>query len=137
MPLARGVVGAYSASHWFQLKWPARLKELPIATKELFPVVTSAAPFGKLWSSHLVEFKVDNMAVVQVIQATFCKDSHLMHLIRLLVFLWPTSISGFQPLISQGKLIQGLMLFLEITMLCFLLRCQKLLGSLSKYPLNS
>ena len=29
---------------------------------------------------------MDNMAVVQVIQATYCKDSHLMHLIRLLVF---------------------------------------------------
>ena len=62
------------------------MKELPIATKELFTVVISAALFGKLWSGHLVEFKVDNMAVVQAIQATFCKDSHLVHLIRLLVF---------------------------------------------------
>ena len=40
--------GAYSASHWFQLEWPAQLKELPIATKELFPVVISAALFEKL-----------------------------------------------------------------------------------------
>ena len=78
--------GAYSASHWFQLKWPAQVEHLSIATKELFPVVISAALFGKLWSGHLVEFKVDNLAVVQVIQATYCKDSHLMHLIRLLVF---------------------------------------------------
>ena len=77
---------AYSASHWFQLEWPTQLEDLPTATKELFPVVISAAPFGKLWSNHLVEFKVDNMAVVQVIQAKYCKDSHLMHLIRLLVF---------------------------------------------------
>ena len=77
---------AYSASHWFQLEWPTQLEDLPTATKELFPVVISAAPFEKLWSSHLVEFKVDNMAIVQVIQATYCKDSHLMHLIRLLVF---------------------------------------------------
>ena len=28
---------------------------------------------------------VDNLAVVQVLQATYSRDSHLMHLIRLLV----------------------------------------------------
>ena len=78
--------GAYSASHWFQLEWPPQVTELPIATKELFLVVIAAALFGKLWSGHLVEFKVDNLAIVQVIQATYCKDPHLMHLIRLLVF---------------------------------------------------
>ena len=48
-------------------------------------MVISAVLFGKLWSGHLVDFKVDNMAVVQVVQATYCKDCHLMHLIRLLV----------------------------------------------------
>ena len=78
--------GAYSASHWFQLEWPPQVAELPITTKELFPVVIAAAVFGKLWSGHLVKFKMDNLAVVQVIQATYCKDPHLMHLIRLLVF---------------------------------------------------
>ena len=77
---------AYSASHWFQLKWPAQVEHLSIARKELFPVVIPAALFRKLWSGHLVDFEVDNLAVVQVIQTTYCKASHLMHLIRLLVF---------------------------------------------------
>ena len=78
--------GAYSACYWFQLEWSLQAKELSIAIKELFPVVISAALFGKRWSGSLIDFRVDNMAVVQVIQATYCKDSHLMHLIRLLVF---------------------------------------------------
>ena len=30
---------------------------------------------------------VDNMAVVHVLNATYCKYLHLMHLIRILVFL--------------------------------------------------
>ena len=126
--------GAYSVSHWFQLKWPPQVEHLSIATKELFSVVISAALFGKLWSGHLVDFKVDNLAVVQVIQATYCKDSHLMHLIRLLVFLLLISISGFQPRILRGRWIHP---FPEIITRCFFFRCQKQLRSQSKHPFNS
>ena len=43
----------------------------PIAVKELFPVVIAAAIYGNQWSGKLVQFKVDNIAVVQVIQATY------------------------------------------------------------------
>ena len=55
------------------------------------------------------------MAVVQVIQATCFKDSHLMHLIRLLVFLQPTLLFVVRFLISLSRVIKGQMLFLEIT----------------------
>ena len=58
---------------------------MSIASKELFPVVVSAAIFGRYWSGRLVNFRVDNLAVVQVIQATYSRETHLMHLIRLLV----------------------------------------------------
>ena len=78
--------GAYSGNSWFQLEWPPQAKDFSIAIKELFPVVISAALFGKAWSGLLVEFRVDNIAVVQVLQSTYCKEPHLMHLIRLLVF---------------------------------------------------
>ena len=40
----------------------------------------------KEWSGKIVELRVDNMAVVHVVNATFCSDNHLMYLIRLLVF---------------------------------------------------
>ena len=74
--------GAYGVS----LKWCSRLQPLPIATKELIPVILAAAMWGKHWTGKIVLFKVDNTAVVEAINATFCKDLHLMHLIRLLVF---------------------------------------------------
>ena len=35
------------------------------------------------------EFRVDNMAVVQVVNFLFCSDSNLMHLVRLLIFFAP------------------------------------------------
>ena len=49
--------------------------------------MVAAAIFGHQWRNQLVEFKVDNMAVVHVLNNTYSKDLHLMHLIRVLVFL--------------------------------------------------
>jgi len=71
---------------WFSLKWCQRL-QLSIAIKELIPVVFAAAIWGKFWSGKIVLFNLDNLAVVEAINFTFCKDLHLMHLVRLLVFL--------------------------------------------------
>lgn len=79
-------VHSYSGNSWFQLEWPLKAKDFTIAIKELFPVVISAALFGKAWYGQLVEFKVDNIAVVHALQSTYCKEPHLMHLIWLLVF---------------------------------------------------
>ena len=61
---------------------------LPIATctKEMIPIIISAAIYGNQWTGKIVHFRTDNMAVVHVVNFLFCKDSHLMHLIRLLVF---------------------------------------------------
>ena len=78
--------GAYSQSKWFQMRWTARLAPLSIAVKELIPLVISAATLGRKWGGQIVEFLVDNSAVVDVLNATFSSDCHLMHLIRLLVF---------------------------------------------------
>lgn len=43
----------------------------------------AAAIWGSHWSGKIVLFRVDNIAVVEAINA---RDAHLMHLIRLLVF---------------------------------------------------
>ena len=77
--------GGYTTTDWFQYKWLAHHQDLSIASKELIPVVISAAIFGRCWSGKLVNFMVDNLAVVQALQATYSRDIHLMHLIRLLV----------------------------------------------------
>ena len=76
----------YAEHHWFQLEWPPRLSSLSIAVKEMLPVIIAAACFGREWSGKVIEFVVDNEAAVEVLKATYSRDLHLMHLIRLLVF---------------------------------------------------
>ena len=49
-------------------------------------MVLVAAVFGSYWSSKVVQFVVDNEAVVSILNSTSCKDTHLMHLVRLTVF---------------------------------------------------
>ena len=49
-------------------------------------MVLAAAIFGLQWSGKVVQLKIDNAAVVQVIEATYAQNTHLMHLLRLLVF---------------------------------------------------
>ena len=79
--------GAYWDFQWFHLKWPDHLQSLPIAIKELTPVVIAAAIFGCQWRGQLIQFSIDNMAVVHILNSTYSKDDHIMHLIRILVFL--------------------------------------------------
>ena len=47
----------------------------------------AAVLFGKQWQGYLVQFTVDKVTVVHVLTATYSKDPHLMHLIRILVFI--------------------------------------------------
>ena len=47
----------------------------------------AAAIFGLQWQGHLIPFSVDKMSVVHVVNSTYSKDPHLMHMIRVLVFL--------------------------------------------------
>ena len=79
--------GAFWGCQWFHLRWPDHLQSWSITIKELTPVVIGAALFGPQWRGHLVQFSVDNMAVVHVLNSTYSKDDHIMHLIRILVFL--------------------------------------------------
>ena len=95
--------GAFWKSKWFHFPWPSSLHDLPIAIKELVPVVVAAALFGHEWRGLLVEFKVDNMTVVHVLNNTYSKDQHLMHLIRTLVFLASRFEFWFSASHIEGK----------------------------------
>ena len=69
-------------------------------------IVTAAALFGHHRGGELVEFVVDNAAVVAVLNATYSKDLHLMHLVRVLVFF--ASISGHNmDLQKLDQVVQG------------------------------
>ena len=79
--------GAYWTSSWFQIKWTPRLQPCSIQVKELIPVVVAAALYGKEWKGKVVEFVIDNMAVVEIVRSGYSREAHLMHLIRLLVLI--------------------------------------------------
>ena len=64
--------GAYITLKWFSLKWCSRLQPLPI---ELIPVVLADATWDNHWSGKTVLFRVDNMTVVEAINASICKDA--------------------------------------------------------------
>ena len=89
-------------SHWLQLQWPSHLQDLSITVKELIPVVLAAAIFGPQWSGKVVQFKIDNAAVVQVIEATYAQMPISCTCLIYLCFMLPFIISGSQHLISLG-----------------------------------
>ena len=105
---------------WLQLKWTPKLQHLSIAIKELIPVVLAAATFGNQWSGKVVQFVVDNSAVVEVVKSTYSKEPHMMHLIRLLVFFaarfnfWFTAshIPGKQNILADALSRNNVSLFL-------------------------
>ena len=69
------------------MQWPPPLSETSIQIKEFVPLVVASALYGHLWANEIVQFEVDNQAVVEVVCATCSRKPHLMHLTRLLVFL--------------------------------------------------
>ena len=54
--------------------------------KELFPIILSCAVWGKLLWRQKVLFQCDSSSVVTSIQKGSCKDSQVMHLLRILSF---------------------------------------------------
>ena len=88
--------GAFLDPMWFHPEWSTRLCPLSIGVKEMCPVVLATATFGQRWVGKVVQFVVDNEAV----KATYSKDLHLMHLIRLLD---PNTTSGSQRLAFKGN----------------------------------
>lgn len=79
--------GAWSGKKWFQVKWPHDAMELPIAAKELIPIVIAGAIWGKEWAKQKVKFWCDNESVVAVMKSRTSRNPHLMHLLRCLFFI--------------------------------------------------
>ena len=79
--------GAFLGSEWFNGHWLSSKLPLSIAYKELFPVVLSAHIWSHLWSRKRILFRVDNEAVVHMLNSRTSKDPNLMHLLRRLLLL--------------------------------------------------
>ena len=59
---------------WFQFQWPSDWVDVNIATKELFPLVVTAAIWGMRWKGRSVLFRSDNQAVVAAFSAYSAGD---------------------------------------------------------------
>ena len=79
--------GAFFNAHWFQLQWSQEAKTHAIAFLELVPIILAGILWGKVWANCQVRALCDNQAVVDVIQARYCRDDNLMHLLRCLFFV--------------------------------------------------
>jgi len=56
-------------------------------------VVLAVVIFGHQWQGHLIQFSVDNMSLVHVLNSIYSKDAHLMHMMVFLV----TNDSWWEP----------------------------------------
>ena len=79
--------GAILGSDWFMGKWSPLQLPLSIAYKELFPIVLAASLWDHQWSANQVEFRSDNMAVVEVSRSGTSGDANLMVLLSHLSLL--------------------------------------------------
>ena len=79
---------AWAGSLWLKLAWPkGKVKEWPIAVKEIVPIVLAGLLRGKRWHGKLVLAHCDNLAVVQVINVGYCKDLNLMQHVQSLFLI--------------------------------------------------
>jgi len=78
--------GAWCDGLWFQYKWPADWALIGIMAKELVPIFFSCVVWGSKLSRRRVQFKCDNLALVQAINKGSSKDNMVMHLLRCLWF---------------------------------------------------
>ena len=78
--------GAAYENLWFQLQWSESWENLPIAPKELVPIVIAVILWGPYWVGRHICCLCDNTAVVAVVNKRVARDSTLSHLLRLLAF---------------------------------------------------
>ena len=71
----------------FQAGWPPSWARVPIAPKELVPIVMAVALWGPQWAGGKVCCLCDNAAVVAAVNKGSARDPALMRLIRLLTLL--------------------------------------------------
>ena len=56
--------GAWHQQAWFQVQWDARSQDLPIAAKELIPIILTCAAWGNAWRGHRIICHCNNQVIV-------------------------------------------------------------------------
>ena len=100
--------GAWHKDRWFQIPWDDRSQHLPIAVKELIPIIVAGAIWGQAWLGHRVHCHCDNQPVVACLRSRTSKHNTLMHLLRTLVFIEACYNFQFHPLYINTRLADSL-----------------------------
>ena len=79
--------GAWHGSRWFQIAWDDTSQSLPIAAKELLPIVLACELWGREWCGRLVRCHCDNQVVVAGLRSRTSRDVHCLHMLRALAFV--------------------------------------------------
>lgn len=62
-------------------------RDLPIAVKELIPIVLGCTVWGHAWAGNSITWHCDNQAVVGCLKSRTSRHPLLMHLIRNIIFI--------------------------------------------------
>ena len=79
--------GAFWGSRWLQVQWDDSAVRLPIAAKELLPIILGAAIWGAWWKGLVVTCRCDNQAVVSTLLSRTSREEHMMHMLRCLFYI--------------------------------------------------
>jgi hypothetical protein len=83
--------GAYFAGYWVQFQWPNHWSALPMikhmALLELVPVVLAMSVWAQLLQNKRILLRIDNSALISIINKRTSKNKQIMKLIRPLVLL--------------------------------------------------
>ena len=79
-------------------EWPQSWVSVPIAPKELVPVIMACAVWGRAWRGKSVRVNCDNQAVVAVLNSGYSKDDRSWF--GRFSFSWPSAIYGYMHTIS-------------------------------------
>ncbi|KAK3107485.1 hypothetical protein FSP39_015569 [Pinctada imbricata] len=77
--------GGTFQTQWFYGSWNYEWTDLHITVKELFPIVLALELYSYIIENNCIEFFLDNMAVVHIINKQTSKDPVIMKLVRRLV----------------------------------------------------
>ena len=74
--------GVYWETRWFQLQWQGlgESANYGITVKELLPIVTAVAIWGRAWQGKTVVARCDNMAVVAIVNSGRSKMDKTLYL---------------------------------------------------------
>ena len=79
--------GAWHQDLWFQVQWDSRSHNLPIAVKELIPIILACGVWGSSWRGLRVHCHCDNQVVVACLRSRTSKNKSIMHMLRCMVFI--------------------------------------------------